>query len=264
MKKPRVSTILLEKEEEDPLINEGKWEELVALLKQKNNKATSLDFLSPQEHYSYLKRREYSPYYARPSLSVLCNQYGFKVYRSIAKDMEYWRSRFFFEECKEAGVPILVDNEEVKAYWKEQKKRWKQDIFYDDPRLVSQDTPLSSSNGKTYRVVVYGSESEYRDSEGYTRPYIIYDIEEARVESVEIDPYSYKENDFIYKMSGINNGPLLLYSLETQKKQHRYEEEWTTNRNTFSLWSGGAEFGTGRDGGCLNCGGLYFVRILEI
>lgn len=263
MKKPRVSD---SDSVEDDLINEGKWEELVAHLKQKNNNATSLDFLSPQEHYSYLKRREYSPYYTRPSLSVLCNQYGFKVYRSIAKDMEYWRARLFFEECKEAGVPILVDNEEVKAYWKEQKKRWRQDIFYDDPRLVSQDTPLSSSNGKTYRVVVYGSESEYRDSEGYARPYIIYDIEEARVESIKFEPENSDslQKESWYNMSGINNGPLLLYSLETQKKQHRYEEEWTTNRNTFSLWSGGAEFGTGRDGGCLNCGGLYFVRILEI
>ena len=259
MKKPRVSE---SDSVEDDLINEGKWEELVALLKQKNNNATTLDFLSPQEHYSYLKRRDYSPYYARPCLSTLCNQYGFKVYRSIAKDMEYWRALFFFEECKEAGVAILVDNEEVKAYWKEQKKRWRQDIFYDDPRLVRQDTPLKTEEeGCKYRVVVYGSESEYRDVEGYSRPDIIYDIVEARVENVKSEPES---SDIWYNMSGINNGPLLLYSLQTQKRTKRYEEDWTTNRNTFSLWSGGAEFGTGRDGGCLNCGGLYFVRILEI
>lgn len=218
------------------LIYSERYVDLVQCLKHKSN---SLDSLSPMEHYTNIAAMQNR----RLSLAKICNEFGFKVYQSIACELDYQTCSALFNECDAQGVKIIDDNQSA-AFWKEQKKRWRQTVFYKHPQLVGNYIPLVKE--KRYRVVVYASESEKRDAQGYSLPEILYDIHDASVDSTEAD--SYNPLDVCYHMSGVNAGD--------------YEREWRA-RDTFCIGRGGSEFATGRDGGCLNCGGLYFVRILE-
>ena len=165
---------------------------------------------------------------------------GFKLFRSIAK-LGYNRAAYLFEQFN--PIEDLTD-----GWWVEQEQRLKERMNF--PPLSGAELKMESE----YRVIVFCSETEVK-IDGFYYPETLYDIQGARVTRICTEDHY----ETVYDMIGTNDGPFL--------PKNRYEPNWTCQLNTFSIWGPTGkpprEFGTGRDGGCLNCGGLYYIRIIE-
>ena len=170
---------------------------------------------------------------------------GFKVYRSIFTMIGYNDSNFFFERCDDEDIEIIEDIHS----WERQIDIINQYIFED--KTVN---PIYIKEDRKYRVIVF-STYEYQNEEGYFLPNCLYDISNVSI----IKRESHKELITI-KLRGKNDGPYLI---------ERFEPEWKNVEKDFYFEIDpdpdfGFSFYTGRDGGSLNCGGCYFVKIIEI
>jgi hypothetical protein len=164
---------------------------------------------------------------------------GFKLFRSIAK-LGYNQAKYLFNDF----VPI---EDVTDGWWDEQERRLNERMNF--PPLSGAELKMESE----YRILVFCSETEVK-IDGFYYPKTLYDIQGARITHIRTEDY-----ETVYDMIGTNDGPYL--------SKNRYEPGWTCQLNTFSIWGPTGkpprEFGTGRDGGSLNCGGLYFIRIIE-
>jgi hypothetical protein len=161
---------------------------------------------------------------------------GFKLYQSIYHNIGYRSAKELFSICSD----IIKDDE---VGWAQQEKIFKEHTFVD-----SHCNELEEN--QKYRVIVFDWGNEEKGKDDYWRESAIYDIQNAIV---------IENSHRGIKMEGTNNGPLKqLYS-------RGGEPSWNDERKSFFLvneencWS----FHTGRDGGSLNCGGGYYVRIIK-
>lgn len=161
---------------------------------------------------------------------------GFKLYRSIYRNIGCRSAAEIFSVCSD----VIEDDEEG---WKQQEKNFKEHTFEDS---YCKDIEADQN----YRVIVFdwGNEKKYED--GYWREQALYDIQNAKM--IEKTRYG-------FKLKGTNNGPLKLAS------SHEGERTWNEEMKTFVLVNEDGEwrFYTERDGGSLNCGGGYYVRVIK-
>ena len=161
---------------------------------------------------------------------------GFKLYQSIYQKIGYRNAVELFSVCPE----MIKDDE---AGWKQQENIFKEHTFVDTHCNELKDD-------QQYRVIVFDWGNEIKGEDGYWREVALYDVQNSIV--IEETPRN-------IKMEGINNGPL------KQVNAREGEPNWNNETKTFFVvkenkrWS----FHTGRDGGSLNCGGGYYVRIIK-
>ena len=164
------------------------------------------------------------------------NSKGFRLYQSIYRSIGYRSAAELFEMCPN------IEKDDVVG-WDQQEKIFKENTFVD---LHTDEL----KEDQQYRIIVFDYGGEEKGEDGYWRQQALYDVQNAKI--VE------KSHRGI-KMKGTNNGPL------KQINGREGEPDWIDEVKTFYLvdedrfWS----FHTGRDGGSLNCGGGYYVRIIS-
>jgi hypothetical protein len=146
-------------------------------------------------------------------------EYGFKLHRSVAKELGYYTASKIFKQ-----YTVDVEDDED-GWWARQVQVYNEFTYTDIP-----------DSKEINRLIVF-SNYETLNDDGFYYPNVLYDIIDVQ--------YLYE-----HKYNGKNCGPYA----------HDFEPEWTDQIKTF-YWDGN-DFSSGRDGGCLNCGGNYFVKIL--
>ncbi len=174
-------------------------------------------------------------------------QRGFKVYRSIFRDIGYLDFLRISKYCLKHEIQIEEDvKEEV---WKAQVKAYEQHTFKNNMVKIE-----DLDQRKIYHVRVFGWGIEKKGDDGLWREEILYDIPIA---------WCLKTIKNGMTMRGSNNG------LITDRNCSEGESEWIDQVKNFHLVNSSLDrhdpiiFYTGRDGGSLNCWGQYYVRIKE-